>query len=106
MLNQVVIVGRIEKIEEIGEGIKLTLKVPRSYKNDNGDFETDYIPISVKKGMAENIKQYCAENDLVGIKGRIESNNNGIELIAEKATFLSSSQNKKPDDVLNIKNGE
>ena len=32
----------------------------------------------------------CDKGDLVGIKGRVESNNKGLQIVAEKLTFLSS----------------
>ena len=79
MLNQTVIVGRIVKDPELKEtdsGKKvtnITLAVPRSFKNMNGEYETDYIPCVLWKGVAESTTQYCKKGDLVGIKGRIQS---------------------------------
>ena len=110
MLNQTVIVGRIVRDPELKEtdsGRKvtnITLAVPRSYKNINGEYETDYIPCVLWKGVAESTSQYCKKGDLVGIKGRIQSRNYEVEeerkyvveLIAENVTFLSS---KKPEEV-------
>lgn len=49
MLNQTVIVGRIARDPELREtenGKKVTnvtLAVPRSFKNSNGEYETDFI---------------------------------------------------------------
>ena len=49
MLNQTVIVGRLvskPETKELEEGKKvanLTLAVPRSYKNENGEYDTDFI---------------------------------------------------------------
>jgi len=104
MLNQTVIVGRIVKDPELKEtdsGKKvtnITLAVPRSFKNLNGEYETDFIPCVLWKGIAESTTQYCKKGDLVGIKGRIQSRSYEVEedkkyvveLIAEKVTFLSS----------------
>lgn len=48
MLNQIVIVGRLVRDPELRqtEGGKkvtnITLAVPRSYKNSNGEYETDF----------------------------------------------------------------
>ena len=48
MLNQVVLVGRLVRdpeLKELENGNKLsniTLAVPRSYKNVNGEYETDF----------------------------------------------------------------
>ena len=47
MLNQVVLVGRLVRNPELidyskGKYAKITLAVPRSYKNINGEYETDF----------------------------------------------------------------
>lgn len=86
MLNQVVAVGRISSIEN-GE---LVLAVPRSFKNENGEYDTDYIDVRLSKSIEENVSTYCEKGDLVGVKGRLESGINKMHVIAEKVTFLSS----------------
>lgn len=100
MLNQIVLVGRLASDPEIKEtesGKKvsnITLAVPRSYKNMNGEYDTDFIPCMVWNNIADNAKEYCKKGDLLGIKGRIqtrqEEDKNIIEIVAEKVTFLSS----------------
>jgi len=105
MLNQVVMVGRIVQEPELKETEKgnvcnLTLAVPRNYKNNNGEYDTDFLNISLWRGIAENTVEYCKKGDLVGVKGRLETrkndkNENVMNIIAEKITFLSS---KKIDD--------
>lgn len=86
MLNQVVVVGRIYSIKN-GE---LVMAVPRSFKNDNGEYDTDYIEAKLSKSIMDNVSSYCEIGDLVGIKGRLESDINKMFVIAEKVTFLSS----------------
>lgn len=110
MLNQTVIVGRLVRDPEIKEtetGKKITnitLAVPRSYKNINGEYDTDFIPCILWQGIAESTTEYVKKGDLLGIKGRVQSRvleldeghkKNVVELIAEKVTFLSS---KKADE--------
>ena len=104
MLNQTVIVGRIVRDPELREtesGNKvtnITLAVPRSYKNSDGEYETDFIPCVLWRGVAETTTEYCHKGDLVGIKGHIQTRNlekddtytQVMELVAEKVTFLSS----------------
>ena len=104
MLNQSVIVGRVVRDPELNQtenGNKvtnLTLAVPRSYKNINGEYDTDFISCVLWKGVAENTAQYVKKGDLVGVKGRLqtrtiesdEHNTHVMELVAEKVTFLSS----------------
>lgn len=104
MLNQTVIVGRIVQEPELRQtetGNKvtnITLAVPRSFKNINGEYDTDFIPCTLWKGVAENTVEFCKKGDLVGIKGRLQTRNieyednrrQVMEVIAEKVTFLSS----------------
>ncbi len=104
MLNQSVIVGRLVRDPELYEtdnGNKvtsITLAVPRSYKNMDGEYDTDFISCTLWKGVAENTVEYCHKGDLLGIKGRLQSrtieeeekNKTIIELVADKVTFLSS----------------
>ena len=108
MLNQAVLVGRIVREPELKETEKgnvtnITLAVPRSFKNSNGEYDTDFISCVLWKGVAENTVEYCKKGDLVGIKGRIqtrdieledETHRKYVEVVAEKVTFLSS---KRPE---------
>ena len=91
MLNQIILVGRII---EIGEE-EIIIKVPRSFKNEQGEYEEDNIPITIKEYIFTNVKEYCYKGDIVGIKGHIESENKVMQIVAEKVTFLSS---KKEDE--------
>ena len=100
MLNQFVMVGRLVKdveIKEIEDNKKnaiLTLAVPRSYKNEEGEYETDFIDCILWNVIAQNTKEYCKKGDIVGVKGRMQTTEyNGeryTQLVAEKVTFLSS----------------
>lgn len=72
MLNQVVLVGRVVRKPEIstysrGKYSKLTLAVPRSYKNVEGNYETDFIDCTLWQGVAENTCEYCNKGDIVGV---------------------------------------
>ncbi len=100
MLNQIVVVGRMVSDPQInetenGKVATITLAVPRSYKNENGEYETDFIPCVLWKGIATNTCEYCKKGDLIGIKGRMQSIENKLEIIAEKVTFLSSKPTKE-----------
>ena len=101
MLNQTVLVGRLVEeptIKELENGKKvseITLAVQRSYKNSEGEYEKDLIPVVLWAGIAENTIEYVHKEDLLGIKARLQVRENKIELVAEKVTFLSS---KKGDE--------
>ncbi len=110
MLNQIVLVGRLVRDPELreydgGKYTNITLAVPRSFKNVDGNYDTDFIDCKLWDGIAENASEFCKKGDLLGIKGRIqtssyekdEKKNYVTELIAEKITFLSSAKNKKEE---------
>ncbi len=108
MLNQIVIVGRLVKDPELKEtdsGKKvtnITLAVPRSYKNINGEYDTDFIDCTLWTGVAESTSEYCKKGDLLGVKGRVQTRvyekedekKYITEVIAEKVTFLTSKKTK------------
>ena len=112
MLNQVVLVGRLTKdleVKELEDGKKvtnMTLAVPRSFKNAEGEYETDFIDCSLWNSIAENTAEYCKKGDIVGVKGRLQSSSFEKEdgnkefrtqVMAEKVTFLSSRSKDEPE---------
>ena len=113
MLNQIVLVGRITqdpKVTELEDGKKvcnITVDIPRSYKNENGEYDTDFVKCTMWSGVAENTSEYCKQGDLIGIKGRIQtrviekdnSKQTIQEVIAEKVTFLAKSKEKNNDEI-------
>lgn len=105
MLNQVVLVGRLTKeveVKEMEDGKKVAhieLAVGRSIKNADGEYDTDFIDCTLWNGVAEKTAEYCHKGDILGIKGRIQTevidDVKQTSIIAEKVTFLSS---HKPED--------
>ena len=106
MLNQFILVGRIAKeieiVEENGKkkGI-ISLAIPRSFKNEEGVYDTDFVDCVAYGLIVENTKEYCRQGDIVGIKGRVQStpmaSGHAIEIVAEKVTFLSSKTEEKEE---------
>ena len=115
MLNEIILVGRLtnnivvnttDKGKKIGN---LTLAVPRSFKNMDGLYETDFIPCLLWEEIATLAKDYCHSGDIVGIIGRLQSRiveteqgkRNQLEVVAERLTFLSSKKvsNVKKTDI-------
>lgn len=112
MLNQIVLVGRVKElptIQESANGNKfanLLLELDRPFKNSNGVYEQDYITIILWKGIAETVSDICQINDIIGVKGRIQSYSyegkdgqtyRSYDIIAEKISFL----NKNHTETLN-----
>ena len=112
MLNQLVLVGRLVRKPELREAENkkkysfITLAVPRSFKNVNGEYDTDFIDCVLWDNVASNTVEYCNKGDIVGVRGRIQARivekddnvkNSVLEVIAEKITFLSSKEKKETE---------
>ena len=104
MLNQVVLVGRLVsdpellKSENGKEYARICVAVPRSFKNAEGEYETDFLNCSLWDAVAKSTAEYCKKGDIVGVKGRIQTSNYekdgetkySMEVVTERITFLSS----------------
>ena len=105
ILNQVVLVGRLVKDPEVIEKENnkkvsyITVAVPRSFKDANGEYQTDFLRVTLFDLVAQNTSEYCKKGSIVGIKGRLQSSvvekddkesKYYMDIIAEKVTFLSS----------------
>ena len=107
MLNQIILVGRLTRditVNKSENGIKvatISLAIPRSFKNSDGLYDTDFIDCVAFDNIAENTSEYCSKGDIVGVKGRIQTRmieskekdkkeEKVTEIICEKITFLSS----------------
>ena len=84
----------------------MTLAIPRSFKNAEGEYETDFVECTLWNNIAENTAEYCKKGDIVGVKGRLQTNNyekeDGskvfkLDVVAEKVTFLSSRSKEEPE---------
>lgn len=110
IMNNVMLVGRLTgdlEIVDYGNEMKrsvVTLAVPRTYKNQDGIYETDFLRCVLWNGIAKKAHDYCKKGDMVCIKGRIqvrnyENENNEkrhlTEIIAESIAFVSSTRQKE-----------
>lgn len=97
MSNSVILIGRITSTPEVQGNIDnksyciITLAIQRSYKNDEGVYETDYIPVRLEGTIATNTAEYCKQGDLVGVKGMLQkTRDDQLQVYAERITFLAS----------------
>ena len=103
MLNKVVLIGRLIKDPDLRyttSGVpvtRFTLAVNRNYKNQAGEYDTDFIPITVWRTQAENCAKYLAKGRLVAVSGRIQTRSYDgedgkrrytWEVVADEVTFL------------------
>ncbi|MBQ6135346.1 MAG: single-stranded DNA-binding protein [Bacilli bacterium] len=111
MLNQIILVGRLTRnitVNKSENGVKvatISLAIPRSFKNSEGNYDTDFIDCVAFDNIAENTSEYCGKGDIVGVKGRVQSRvvsqedkkENVLEIICEKITFLSSKKQEETE---------
>lgn len=92
MLNRVILVGRVvELINNDNEELIIKLKVPRYYKNDNGEYENDIITCVTYRGISKQVSSYVKNNDMISIRGCLKSlEDNILVVMVEKITFLTS----------------
>ncbi|HAH97200.1 MAG TPA: single-stranded DNA-binding protein [Firmicutes bacterium] len=78
MLNRIVLVGRLTRDPELRytpNGVPVanfTLAVDRSYTNQQGERQTDFIDIVVWRKLAELCGQYLGKGRLVALEGRLQ----------------------------------
>ena len=103
-MNNYTLIGRLVKDLEIKESENkkkygyITVAVNRTYKNAEGNYDTDFIDMIVWNELAERISEYCHKGDLIGVTGRIETrmvtvedhNEKVTQLVCDKVTFLQS----------------
>lgn len=113
MLNQTVVVGRLVQDPELvktenGKSVtNITLAVPRSYKNADGDYDTDFVDCVLWTGIADSTVEYCKKGDILGVKGRVQTdvyeNSEGkrqksTKIVAEKVSFLSPARKEVDEE--------
>jgi hypothetical protein len=82
MLNQMVLLGRLKKIE----GNKITLESTCQERNKKGVFETYTNEFELNGEILENTIKYVLKGDLIGIRAIYVNN----KVIVNRITFLSS----------------
>lgn len=103
MLNQVMLVGRLVDIPVMKTtkgGVKVanaTLQVEQGFKNGLGAYESDYVTVSLWRGIAEMIIETATPGSMMAVKGRLHSRTfecgdskviTSIEVIAEHVSLL------------------
>lgn len=105
MMNSICLVGRLTKDVELRYTpsnvavATFTLAVNRTFKNENGEREADFINCVMWRQQAENLANWAKKGALIGITGRIQTrsydNQQGqrvyvTEVVAENFQLLES----------------
>ena len=81
-LNRCLLIGRYRSIIIIDDNVSCLVIV---INDEDGDLT---IPISTSTDVAKKIINSCEEDSLVGIKGKIDDDENGLIIKADKISFL------------------
>ncbi|HAA8102727.1 TPA_asm: single-stranded DNA-binding protein [Listeria monocytogenes] len=121
MMNRVVLVGRLTKDPELRytpAGVAVatfTLAVNRTFTNQNGEREADFIQCVVWRKPAENAANFLKKGSMAGVDGRIQTRNyedkDGkrvfvTEIVAESVQFLDTKNKDKGGSTSNNYQGE
>ena len=81
-LNNCILLGKYESITTTNNTSCLTIIL----SNEDGDIT---IPITIESEIANKLINKCDIGSLIGIKGKIDVDEHGLIIIAEKITFMS-----------------
>ena len=76
----------------------IIVSIPRSFKNSDGEYETDMVKVTLEGTINDNTREYCHKGDIIGVKGRIRVDEDGMKIVGEKVTFLSSRTKDDEDE--------
>lgn len=82
-LNRCLLLGRFRSITIIDNNVSCLVIV---INDEDGDLT---IPIITSTDVAKKIINNCEDDSLIGIKGKIDADENGLIIRAEKISFLS-----------------
>lgn len=107
-MNKVILVGRITKDPELKKTmsgsafVNFSIAVNRTYTNNNGEREADFVNCVIWNKQAENLSMYVGKGSLIGVEGRIQTRNyedkDGrrvyvTEVYVENVQFLETRRN-------------
>lgn len=119
MMNRVILVGRITKDPELKYTqtsvpfVNFTIAVNRTYVDQSGERQTDFINCIVWRKQAENLARYINKGALIGVEGKIQTRTYEVnnetryvtEVLGDSVTFLetkteneSKFSNPKPEE--------
>lgn len=110
-MNKVIMIGRTTKEVELKATqsgtsvVEFSLAVKRTFKNANGEYESDFFNCVAYKNTAELIGRYVKKGDMIGIDGKLQTRNyinregNKVyvtEIIVENVELLQAKKQDEP----------
>lgn len=112
-MQQFVAIGNLTAdpiLSETKSGVSFctfSIAVPRDYKNDNGERETDFFKITTWRNTADICGKFLKKGKKVAIVGVLQNRSyedeKGVkhyvtDIIANKVEFLSATSNREEDE--------
>jgi len=103
MLNRVILIGRLvadPDVSATSSGImraRFRLAVNRNYRNQQGEYDTDFINVTAWRKLGENVGQYTKKGQMIAVDGRLQvrdyetpsgESRRIYEVVAEDVRFL------------------
>lgn len=83
MLNQVILVGRVNRIDRLAGIVLIDIK-------RTNDKDSDLIPVTLNEGLIDSVLKHLTEGSTIGVKASLNIDNNILRIIGEKVTFINS----------------
>ena len=81
MLNELTVIGRIKRLDEEANLIKILV--------ENRETSQELV-FSISDGIISNLIKYCEPNGVIGIKGHLEEGLCGVRAVIDKVSILTS----------------
>lgn len=82
MLNQVILVGRVNKLDKLAGIVSIDIKRPN-------EKDSDIIPVTLTDGLMESVLGYLTEGSTIGVKASLNIDNNVLRVVGDKVTFIN-----------------
>lgn len=83
MLNQVILVGRVNKLDKLVGIVSIDIKRPN-------EKDSDLIPVNLTDGLMESVIGYLTEGSTIGVKASLNIDNNILRIVGDKVTFINT----------------
>ena len=109
-MNKVIMTGRTTadvELKQTASGVPVaafSIAVKRTFKNANGETESDFFNCVAYRNTAELISKYVGKGDLIAVDGRLQTRNYTnkesrkiyvTEIIVENVEFLQNKKDKQ-----------
>ncbi len=102
-MNKCILIGNLTRDPELsttGSGVsvcKFSIAVNRTFKNQNGEYETDFLNIVTWRGLADNCSKYLTKGSKVAVCGQIQTRTYEVDgqkryatdIVADDVEFLN-----------------